>query len=115
MRYMIHDSVLGFIVKDTDKGEQCQYRGDRRASMALRNGVGNFEYETLHREVLVHVPEVELREQVRILREALQKAHSGLDSAACYFDNQDSPSVVHVVDEALSEARAALEATKEGA
>lgn len=86
MRYMIHDSALGFIVKDTDKGEQCQYKSDRNAAVAVRNGIGKTEYETMRREVLVHVPEVELREQVRILREALKEIHRGANVTGRWLD-----------------------------
>ena len=53
-----------------------------------------------------------LREQVRILREALEASRKELECAVCYFDNQDSPSVVHSVGEAEKVAVAALEATK---
>lgn len=55
-----------------------------------------------------------LQEQVKLLREALQKAHEGLDSAARYFDKLDSQTVVEAVEEALQTVSTTLEATKEG-
>lgn len=86
MRYMIHDSALGFIVKDTDKGEQCQYKSDQNAAVAVRNGIGKTEYEAMRREVLVPIPEVELREHVRILQEACWHALGCLEDGPCTID-----------------------------
>lgn len=54
-----------------------------------------------------------LQEQVKLLREALQKAHEGLDSAARYFDKMDRQTVVEAVEEALQTVSTAIEATKE--
>lgn len=101
MRYMIHDPALGFVVKDTGKGEQCEYKGGKNACTALKDGIGKSEYETTRREVLVHVSAVELRERVRILRDALTATTQA-------FTGEE-------VERAQMQALAALEATKEGA
>lgn len=100
MRYMIHDQGQ-FVVKDTKANAQCHYLNRGRALVALTDGIGKSEIETLGREVLVHVPEAELREQVRILREAL----AGLCDSQMSSRDREA---------AISTGLAALEATKEG-
>ena len=75
-------------------------------------GNGSDEENEANMQLAAKAPK--LREQVHALREALQKAHEGLDSAARYFDKLDSQTVVDAVEEALQTVSAALEATKEG-
>lgn len=53
--------------------------------------------------------------EIRTLRAALRKAQSGLDSAARYFDKEDSPGTVRSVESALRAVNCALESTKRGA
>lgn len=101
MRYMIHDQGR-FIVKDTKENAQCPYLNRRTALVALTDGIGKSEIETLSREVLNHAPDVELREQVRILRTAL------VDLCDSQLSSRDRES-------AIGRGLAALEATKEGA
>lgn len=85
MRYMIHDQGR-FIVKDTKENAQCPYLNRGRALVALTDGIGKSEIETLSREVLNHAPDVELREQVRILREALKEIHRGASVTGRWLD-----------------------------
>ena len=54
-----------------------------------------------------------LREQVRVLREALKKAKESFDYVSGYLDKEDSETVVESVNEAIDTVDAALEATKE--
>jgi len=122
MRYMIHDPALGFVVKDTGKGEQCEYKGGRNACTALKDGIGKSEYETTRREVLVHVSAVELREHVRILREALAAVLPYATSRAEDLDEEkqngrEDPKYpgADAAYQACKNAEAAIEATKEEA
>lgn len=107
MRYMIHDQGR-FVVKDTKANAQCHYLNRGRALVALTDGIGKSEIETLGREALVHVPEAELREQVRILREAL----AGISGVSAN-ENSEPDSMADALGEIQGIVRRALEATKE--
>jgi hypothetical protein len=64
-----------------------------------------------HAKLIHSAPETKAK--AIIMHEALCKAHKALNAAACYFDDQDSPSVVLAVETALEDISSALHASME--